>query len=84
MKFFLSYSKHDNNLVEKVYNILGPKSAWLDKVAIDTGEIILEKIEEGIRQATDFVLFWSEGASNSDWVKLEMHMAFIRMLGREV
>ncbi|MGN8771449.1 tetratricopeptide repeat protein [Paenibacillus barengoltzii] len=80
MKVFLSHSSKDKVIVEKVWSRLGPKCSWLDKVEIDTGEIILEKISNGIEKATDFLLFWSEFAAKSSWVRLELHMAFIRYL----
>ncbi|MFC1962894.1 TIR domain-containing protein, partial [Chloroflexota bacterium] len=80
MRVFLSHSKRDKAIVEDVWKRLDKKVAWLDSVEVDLGDIILEKIEEGIKQASDFVLFWSKSASESQWVKLEVHMAFIRML----
>lgn len=33
--------------------------------------------------ATDFVLFWSKAASSSEWVRLEINMAFIQALRRK-
>jgi tetratricopeptide (TPR) repeat protein len=80
MRVFLSHSKYDKATVEEVWRRLGPRVAWLDRVEIDVGDIILEKVEEGIKQATDFVLFWSKNASESQWVRIEVHMGFIRVL----
>src|SRR5690606_31149471 len=54
--------------------------SWIDKAEIDIGDIILEKVTEGIEQATDFILFWSKSSAQSNWVKLELHMAFIRYM----
>jgi hypothetical protein len=45
-----------------------------------TGNLFLEKIADGIKSATDFVLFWSEAAAKSEWVRLEINMAFIQAL----
>lgn len=80
MRIFLSYSGHDRRIVREVWKRLGSQITWLDKADIDLGDIILEKIARGIEQATDFVLFWSESASISPWVKIELHMGFLRFL----
>jgi len=40
----------------------------------------LEKISEDIAPATDFVLFWSSEAARSQWVRLEINVAFIQLL----
>ncbi len=80
MRYFLSYSVQDRAIVENVWTLLGPKAAWLDKVELDVGDLVLERIENAIRKSVNFVLFWSKSASNSEWVKLEIHMGFLNML----
>lgn len=80
MKIFLSHSSSDKTLVEAVYAKLEPNAAWIDKAEIEWGELFLEKIADGIEKASDFVLFWSVSAKKSEWVRLELNMAFIRML----
>lgn len=80
MRIFLSYSSHDSHIVTEVWERLGPQITWLDRVNIDLGDIILEKIARGIEEATDFVLFWSKSASQSQWVRIELHMGFLRSL----
>jgi tetratricopeptide (TPR) repeat protein len=83
MRVFLSYSSSDRTLVEEVWRKLGPQVAWIDRVEIDVGDIILEKVAEGIEEATDFLLFWSINASRSQWVKLELHMGFLRWIDQK-
>lgn len=78
MKLFLSHSSIDKPVVTQVWERLGPFCSWIDQAEIDVGDIILEKITEGIEQATHFILFWSKSSAQSNWVKLELHMAFIR------
>ena len=80
VRAFLSYSSSDRVVVRTVYNALRLGSAWLDHAQIEWGERFLEAIERGIESASDFVLFWSATAAQSEWVRLETHMAFIRML----
>ena len=80
MRAFLSHSSKDKDLVERVHASLGHKAAWLDRVEIEWGDLFLERITEAIESASDFVLFWSQHSAQSEWVRLELNMAFIRML----
>ena len=77
---FLSHSSADKSIVIDVHEGLTPGSTWLDRAEIEWGERFIEKIEVGIQSASDFVLFWSAAAAQSEWVRHETHMAFIRML----
>jgi len=80
IKAFLSHTSVDKDLVAKVYKKLSAVSAWYDAANIENGESIPEKINEGLRCATHFVLFWSQGASNSSWVQAELNAAFVQMM----
>lgn len=82
MEAFLSHSSEDKKFVLQVYDAFGPDRLWLDRAEIEWGEQFLNKIEEGIERATDFVLFWSAHSAASEWVKLEVSMAFMQMLKR--
>lgn len=82
---FLSHSSADKSIVTAVHDALLPGSTWLDRAEIEWGDRFIEKIEASIQRASDFVLFWSAAAAQSEWVQLETHMAFIRMLkGRAI
>ena len=80
MRAFLSHSSKDKGIVEKVHKVLGPEATWLDRVEIEWGELFLERIAKAIESASDFVLFWSQFSAKSEWVRLELNMAFIQML----
>lgn len=80
MRVFLSHSSMDKPLVSKVYDNLNENIAWIDKVNIENGDNIPDKIGEGIQLATHFVLFWSKSASKSNWVKAELNAAFVQMM----
>lgn len=80
MKAFLSHTSTDKNLVKRVHEKLSAEKAWFDAANIENGENIPEKISEGLRSATHFILFWSRGASESSWVKAELNAAFVQML----
>jgi len=80
MRAFLSHSSSNKDVVIAVHNALEKESTWLDRAEIEWGNLFLEKIADGIKSATDFVLFWSEAAAKSEWVRLEINMAFIQAL----
>lgn len=79
MKVFLSHTSSDKDLVELISRKLN-HDAWYDAVDIENGDRIPEKISEGLRLATHYVLFWSEKACESKWVNAEMNAAFIQTM----
>ena len=52
----------------------------MDRAEIEWGDLFIERLAEGIQNSSDFVLFWSKASSQSNWVQLELHMAFIRKM----
>ena len=83
MRAFLSHSSINKDIVIAVQQGLGPDSTWLDRAEIEWGSLFLERIADGILTASDFVLFWSKAASQSEWVRIEINMAFIQALRRK-
>lgn len=80
MKAFLSHTSSDKDLVRLVQKKLTQDNAWYDAVDIENGESIPAKINDGLKSATHYILFWSEKANNSPWVHAELNAAFIRIL----
>jgi tetratricopeptide (TPR) repeat protein len=80
MRAFLSHSSEDKAIVVAVHSELEADSTWLDRAEIEWGDLFIERIDDGIQLATDFVLFWSRAASKSEWVRFEINMAFILAL----
>ncbi|WP_089612027.1 toll/interleukin-1 receptor domain-containing protein [Dehalobacterium formicoaceticum] len=80
MKVFLSHSSVNKDLVKLVHQKLSDKNTWFDAVDILNGEKIPDKINDGINNATHFVLFWSKHAADSNWVKAELNAAFVKMM----
>lgn len=80
MKVFLSHSRSDKKIIESVRDTLGPECTWIDTAEIDIGEVIVDKITEGIERCTDFILFWSVNSASSPWVRLELNMALIKSI----
>lgn len=83
IKAFLSHTSVDKDLVGLVHRKLAPSNAWYDAADIENGDCFPEKINEGLRSATHYVLFWSERASQSSWVRAELNAAFVRMLANK-
>jgi len=80
IRAFLSHTSIDKDLVKNVHKNLLAENAWFDAANIENGERIPEKINEGLRQATHFVLFWSESASRAPWVLAELNAALVQMI----
>lgn len=78
-RYFVSHSSYDKpRAVELKEQLSG--DAWVDLYEIELGDLLLEAISQGIESASDFVLLWSEHSAESQWVKFELHMAFILWL----
>jgi tetratricopeptide (TPR) repeat protein len=80
MKVFLSHSSIDKDLVRAVHQQLRSNVTWFDEANIENGVVIPDKINEGLKLATHFVLFWSINAEKSNWVKAELNAAFVKMI----
>ena len=80
MRAFLSHSSLDKDLVIAIHEELGREATWIDRAEIEWGDQFVERIEEGVERASDFVLFWSESSARSEWIRFELNMAFIRKM----
>lgn len=83
MKAFLSHTSLDKDLVGLVHKKLAKEDAWYDASDIENGESIPDKINEGLRYATHYVLFWSKKARDSNWVRAELNAAFVQMMSNK-
>ena len=70
-KVFISHSHQDRHIATSVDKVLRKHSAetFLDQDSIQAGEVLSEKIEEGITWCNAFVLIWSIEAAKSPWVR---------------
>lgn len=76
-KVFVSYSSKDFYQVLKLVDELetiGIK-VWLDKWSIKVGDVINEKILNGIAECDFFVIIISKNSISSNWVKNELNFA---------
>ncbi len=78
-KAFLSHSSDDKTLVRRVANQLGPHHCVYDELTFEPGCKTLEEIFKGMEDSDIFVIFLSDKALKSDWVKLEMDEAYKRL-----
>lgn len=76
---FLSHSSSDKSLVRHVANQLGPHRCVYDELTFAPGCMTLDEIFAGMEDSDVFVIFLSEKALNSDWVKKEMNEAYRRL-----
>lgn len=79
-KAFLSHSSSDKKkFVDIVARQLGKQRINYDKFTFEEGMKSIEEIEKGLKQSDLFVLFLSDKALNSSWVKKELKMARMNM-----
>ncbi len=71
---FLSHSSFDKPLVEKIAKAMGNKCVY-DNMAFEPGMPTLNEILRGMSLSEVFVLFISDTALESDWVKAEISNA---------
>jgi hypothetical protein len=69
---FLSHSSKQKDLVKQIANDLGKAYCIYDEYEFESGMPIFDEIKRGIGQSDVFVLFLSEDALSSDWVKREI------------
>lgn len=80
IKAFLSHSSSDKEgYVRIVAKWLGRDNIIYDEFTFEEGERPLEEIIKGLDNSSLFVIFLSENALNSDWVKREIVEAKIRL-----
>lgn len=72
---FLSHSSNQKDLVRQVACDLGKANCVFDEFEFESGLPIFDEIIKGIDQSDVFVLFLSDDALNSDWVKSEIIQA---------
>ena len=71
-KAFLSHSSQQKSLVRKVFSLLGNSKAVLDEVDFESGRNLLEEIKSHIDNSDLAVIFISDDALNSSWVRIEL------------
>jgi hypothetical protein len=80
---FICYSSEDEEIVDKIcedFKYYGIE-VWIDKFKIFPGESLRQKIfQEGIENASSFIVFITESSINSSWVQEEIDAALIKKI----
>jgi len=74
-KAFLSHSSTQKPLIENIYKRLGKDNCIIDKYNFEPGGPTLDEIIKSIEKTDLFVIFLSDEALNSTWVKYEIDYA---------
>ncbi|MGD8306833.1 MAG: toll/interleukin-1 receptor domain-containing protein [Ignavibacteria bacterium] len=74
-KAFLSHSSKQKHYVQKVADILGEDKISYDSYTFEEGNKNIDEIINGIETSDVFVIFISNEALESDWVKKEIFQA---------
>ncbi|WP_459195752.1 TIR domain-containing protein [Wukongibacter baidiensis] len=78
-KAYLSYSSSDKKFVNYLVNYLTNLNikVWYDKHELKAGDYIKQKIGEGIKTASSFIIILSKESIKSEWVMYELNTALI-------
>lgn len=73
MKIFISHSKKDNKIVQKIVEFLKYYDVdhFADTDQIKFGSEVQKKINQGLESSNIFLLVWSKNAKDSEWVDAE-------------
>jgi hypothetical protein len=71
---FLSHNKADRDTAREIALFLVAENVnvWFDEWEIAAGDSIVEQINEGLKDASHFIILWSAHSSSSHWVRREL------------
>lgn len=74
---FVSYSRRDSDIVEKVIKELTRHniSVWIDKDGVESGDAFKSVIVKAIKNANVFLFFSSKSSNESPWTVKEVNTA---------
>src|SRR5262245_61828890 len=77
---FISHSHRDKEIVRKLATDLREQGVktWVDEMEIRVGDSIVERIDEGLRQADYILVVLSRDSISSTWVRREIAGAIAR------
>ena len=83
---FVSYASQDRDEVLRRVQMLSLVGLryFQDVIDLEPGEIWSERLEQAIRDADVFLLFWSSRAKQSEWVRREVDFALACQRGEDV
>jgi len=84
-KAFISHSSVDKEIAEQLARDLISQGidAWFDKWEIMPGDSLRRKIEQGISEASHFIVLLTPNSLSSEWVQTELDAAMVRKIENE-
>lgn len=78
MRVFLSHSTKDSGLSEKLYQDLRERalSVWIDRIEMRAGDVLLDKIKDGIANSDVLLVLVTKNSVKSSWVRKEIKIAY--------
>lgn len=82
MPVFISYSHADKNFVDQLaVNLVDARvSVWLDRWELNVGDSLIEKIQDGLQDASALLVVLSKASLESQWCKKELSSGLMREL----
>jgi hypothetical protein len=79
-RVFISHSHRDRAVATELQSVLTKRGAetYLDQDKIQVGDVLPERIRQGIEWCNLFLLLWSSNAASSKWVGMEWNTAYDR------
>lgn len=84
-RVFLSHSHTDNSFAEKLAHDLESAGiqCWLDLWEMRVGDSLRNRVEMAVRKSDWLAVVLSQHSVQSEWVKHELNMAFVRELDKK-
>jgi len=84
-KAFISHSSGDKEMAERLARDLISHGidVWFDKWEIMPGDSLRRKIEQGISEASHFIVLLTSNSLSSEWVQTELDAAMVRKIENE-
>nr|NLI48911.1 toll/interleukin-1 receptor domain-containing protein [Propionibacterium sp.] len=79
---FISYSHSDRPLVKRLVEALSRRGirCWWDTWEMKPGDVLRERVNEGVENASHYIVVASRDSLASTWVQHELNAAFLRQL----
>jgi hypothetical protein len=81
---FVSYSHSDRSIVRQFAELLRGRGVrvWYDQWEMRPGDVLRERISDGIARASNFVVLLSKSSLKSNWVKYELNSGMLEEIER--
>lgn len=82
MGVFVSYSRKDNDFVEKLSRrlVADRVGVWRDKWEMRPGDSLIEKIQDGMEESSHLLVILSKNSVESEWCKAERNAGLTKEL----